>query len=196
MSLFRRAGLAPAIAIVLLVGTAGEATAADNAVVVVNEIDGTYEWKGKLNITRANGDTVDDGNGAASYTSCVGCDAAAAAIQVVLVTGDGGTGTPTNIAIAQTYGCQSCVAFADARQFIVYTHRPVHFTDAGNAEIDAIRSDLASVLASAELDSLEDAQALEARIDPLEARLRTVLRDHLVLVGGGRIAARRSLQVA
>jgi hypothetical protein len=172
------------------VGTAE--AAADNAVVAINRTDGTYLPREALKIERVSGDTIDEGNGAAAVTSCHGCEAAAVAVQVLVGTGTATTVTPTNIAIAETQQCDGCVAYAGAFQFILTPHSTFHFTDAGNAEIDAIRADLQAIVNGADLQTFDDVAALDAQVQALVGtggRLETVLRNEMRLNGGGSVSA-------
>ena len=112
-----------------------QSTGSDNGAVAVNTRDNSFVFQFAFKVTRAGGDVVDAANGAAAVASCSYCETVAVAIQVVLVTGDPSTFTPTNVALAYNQGCNECTTLADAFQFVFGTGGlPAHLTAAGNRQ--------------------------------------------------------------
>src|SRR2546421_7615949 len=93
----------------------------DNTAIAINTKDGSSIFKLAFSIKRVAGDVVDSTNAAVAFASCNDCSTVAVAIEVVLVTGDPSTVTPTNLALAMNVDCQSCITVADAYQFVIGT---------------------------------------------------------------------------
>jgi putative peptide zinc metalloprotease protein len=160
------------------VGAPGAAVAGDNAAIAVNTKDGTTVFKVAFAIRHVMGDVVDQTNGAVAYASCTDCAAVAIAFEIVLVEGTPSTVTPTNVAIAFNENCQTCVAIAEAYQFVLGTGGLVHFDHEGNRILSEIRRELHSL-------RKEDLtiEQLQARLDAIAAEIADVLDNHLVPVG-------------
>jgi putative peptide zinc metalloprotease protein len=160
------------------VGAPGAAAAGDNAAIAVNTKDGTTVFKVAFAIRHVMSDVVDQTNGAVAYASCSDCAAVAIAFEIVLVEGTPSTVTPTNVAIAFNENCQTCVAIAEAYQFVLGTGGLVHFDHEGNRILSEIRRELHSL-------RKEDLtiEQLQARLDAIAARIGDVLDNHLVPVG-------------
>jgi putative peptide zinc metalloprotease protein len=152
------------------------AQAGDNAAIAINTKDGSSVFKLAFAIRRVAGDVVDETNGAVAYASCTSCQTTAIAIEIVLITGDPSTVTPTNVAIAVNEMCNLCDTFASAYQFVVSTGGPVRFTSEGIRELHAIRKELQ------DLKGLSN-EEIRARLPALINRLKIVLRTQLVPVG-------------
>ena len=159
-------------------GVPGAARAQDNAAIAINVRDGTSVFRLAFSIKRVAGDVVDSTNAAVAFSSCTDCSSTAIAIEVVLVTGDASTITPTNLALAYNFECQSCISIAEAYQFVFSTGGQVHFTAEGNRELAQIRRDL-EALRKQDLTPDE----LQARLKDIVGRLVTVLRTELVTAG-------------
>jgi hypothetical protein len=169
---------------------------ADNIAVAVNTKDDTYRWRQAFKIVRVNGDVVDQANAAAATASCERCRTVAVAVQVVLITGDPHTVTPLNIALAINENCNLCATYAGAFQWVITTNGPVHFTEAGSAEIDDIREDLAALIAGATFGPTEpgddpldttEIEAFDLEVEAIVHRLDAVLANEVVRSGGGNI---------
>jgi hypothetical protein len=156
-------------------GVPGAARAQDNAAIAINVRDGTSVFRLAFSIKRVAGDVVDSTNAAVAFSNCTDCRATAIAIEVVLITGDASTVTPTNLALAYNFECQSCISIADAYQFVFSTGGQVHFTAEGNRELAQIRRDL-EALRRQDLTPDE----LQARLEEIVGRLITVLRTQIV----------------
>ena len=158
-------------------GAPSAAYAGDNAAIAVNTKDGTTVFKVAFAIRHVMGDVVDQTNGAVAYGSCTDCAAVAVAFEIVLVEGDPSTVTPTNVAIAFNENCDTCVAVAEAYQFVLGTGGIVHFDNEGNRILSEIRRELHS-LRKEDL-TIEE---LQAKLDDIAARIADVLQNHLVPV--------------
>ena len=161
-------------------GAAGPSAsyAGDNVAIAVNTKDGTTVFKVAFAIRHVMSDVVDDANAAVAYNACTECASVAIAFEIVLVASDPSVVTPTNIAIAFNESCQTCVAIAEAYQFVLGTGGIVHFDAEGNRILSEIRRELHS-LRKEDL-TLEQ---LQARLDAIAARMADVLANHLVPVG-------------
>jgi len=171
--------LAALFAFGLATGAPTAASAGDNAAIAVNTKDGTTVFKVAFAIRHVMGDVVDQTNGAVAYASCTDCAAVAIAFEIVLVEGDPSTVTPTNVAIAFNENCDTCVAVAEAYQFVLGTGGLVHFDNEGNKILANIRKELRSLKKQ---DLTLD--QLQAELDSIAARIADVLANHLVPVPG------------
>jgi putative peptide zinc metalloprotease protein len=173
--------LAALFALGLTAGAPSAASAGDNAAISVNTKDGTTVFKVAFAIRHVMGDVVDQTNGAVAYASCTDCAAVAIAFEIVLVEGDPSTVTPTNVAIAFNENCETCVAVAEAYQFVLGTGGLVHFDSDGNKILADIRKELHSL----KKEDLTLGQ-LQAELDSIYARMADVLANHLVAVPGNK----------
>ena len=171
--------LAALLGLGLTTGAPTAASAGDNAAIAVNTKDGTTVFKVAFAIRHVMGDVVDQTNGAVAYASCTDCAAVAIAFEIVLVEGDPSTVTPTNVAIAINDNCDTCVAVAEAYQFVLGTGGLVHFDPEGNKILADIRKELHSLKKQ---DLTLD--QLQAELDSISARIADVLANHLVPVPG------------
>jgi len=136
---------------VVLVGAAGGALASpavaqstgnDSSAVAVNNNDGSTVFKLAFKVSRAGGSVVDPTNAAVAVSSCSYCETVAVSLQVVLVTGDPSTFTPTNVALAYNQDCYECATLADAFQFVFGTGgAPVHLSAEGNRQLAVVRQE-------------------------------------------------------
>jgi putative peptide zinc metalloprotease protein len=162
----------------LSAATPASGRAGDNAAIAVNTKDGTTVFKVAFAIRQVMSDVVDQTNGAVAYASCTDCAAVAIAFEIVLVESNPDVVTPTNIAIAFNENCSTCVAVAEAYQFVLGTGGIVHFDSEGNRILSEIRRELHSL-------RKEDLtiEQLQSRLDDMAARIADVLANHLVPVG-------------
>ena len=177
----KRRLILPVVAVLVATGFAGVPGAArsqDNAAIAINVRDGTSVFRLAFSIKRVAGDVVDSTNAAVAFSSCTECTSTAIAIEVVLITGDASTVTPTNLALAYNFECQSCISIANAYQFVFSTGGQVHFTAEGNQELARIRHDL-EALRQQDLTPAE----LQARLKDIVGRLVNVLRTQIVPAG-------------
>jgi putative peptide zinc metalloprotease protein len=151
---------------------------ADNAAISVNTKDGTTVFKVAFAIRHVMSDVVDETNAAVAYNSCTDCASVAIAFEIVLIESDASVISPTNIAIAFNENCTTCVAVAEAYQFVLGTGGIVHFDAEGNRILAELRSRL-HALRKEDL-TIEQLQAI---LDDMSARIADVLANHLVSVG-------------
>jgi hypothetical protein len=189
MKRIRRITVLPVIALVLAAGAPSAMAAADNAAVAINHTDDAYVWRQAFKITRSNGDEVFESNGAAAVSGCERCRTAAVAFQVLLATGSASTVAPDNLAFAFNDGCSSCATYAGAFQLVVTTHTQIHFTEAGNEQIDSIRAELQSLIASASFGpSIDEIDGFNSEVRSLFERLVSAVDAEMVRAGGGQVS--------
>ena len=193
----------PFVAFVLIAGAAAPAGALDNVAIAINTKDDFYKWRYSFQVTRVDDDVVDDSNFAYAESSCEGCETAAVAVQIVLITGDPSTASPGNFAFSINTLCTRCRTYAGAWQYAVTTNQPVHFTDAGSATIDAVRQRVRELVEAADFGPTDDVLADQAKMDALNAaidaevaKLEAVLRNEIVRVGGGRLETLETADLA
>ncbi|HET9848276.1 MAG TPA: hypothetical protein VFR68_06950 [Candidatus Dormibacteraeota bacterium] len=114
----------------------------DNAAAAVNTTDGKTVYRIAINVTRNNTRVVTNTNIALAYSTCTGCNTVAVAFQMVLETANPTVVAPTNLAIAENFGCTDCTTVAEATQVAVMTDGQVHFRAAGYQMLASIRRDL------------------------------------------------------
>jgi len=135
-------------ALVLLVGTAG-AAGGNNIVVVENSTNGQTLVQASTQVIPAPMDVVTSGNVAVAInTACVGCHSTAVAVQILIVVASPSFFGPQNGAGAANGGCDSCGAYAYARQHYIQTNVPPVLGGAARAQIDQLRTDIAAASAS------------------------------------------------
>jgi putative peptide zinc metalloprotease protein len=155
---------------------------ADNAAIAVNTKDGTTVFKVAFAIRHVMSDVVTETNAAVAYNSCADCASVAIAFEIVLVESDASVISPTNIAIAFNENCSTCVAVAEAYQFVLGNGGgAVHFDAEGNRILAELRRRLHS-LRKEDL-TIEQLQAI---LDDMSAQIADVLSNHLVSAGPSR----------
>jgi putative peptide zinc metalloprotease protein len=153
---------------------------ADNVAIAVNTKDGATVFKVAFAIRHVMKDVVDETNAAVAYNSCTDCASVAIAFELVLIDGSPRVVEPQNIAIAFNENCDTCVAVAEAYQFVLGGGTgPLHFDSDGNRILAEIRKELHSL-------RKEDLtiEQLQARLDAIAARIQDVLTHHLVAAPG------------
>ena len=192
----RTAALVAALACALPFGSAQAAHSGDNAATAIIEQDDGRAFDFAWDISRQRGDDpVLNRNSATARARCARCRARAIAFQIVLVAGSPKTVVPVNTAEAVNVECTACESVAEARQFVRVVPKPVRFTGRGRAILADVRDDLEALEASdPPIDQLHTA------VETQEARVRTVLREELVLKSDpdkdARVLERRTLQAA
>jgi putative peptide zinc metalloprotease protein len=152
--------------------------ASDSVVVAVNNRDGAFVYRVRLDIQRVAGSTVDQTNAAVAVASCDTCETVSVAIQALIVFSDPAVVTPENLALAMNVDCTSCQTLASAYQFYVQEGRPVHFTADGNRELAEMRARLQAIR-HAGLTIWE----IQAEVDRLARELLTVLQTEVAPAG-------------
>jgi putative peptide zinc metalloprotease protein len=155
---------------------------ADNAAIAVNTKDGTTVFKVAFAIRHVMSDIVTETNAAVAYNSCSDCSSVAIAFEIVLIESDASVISPTNIAIAFNENCSTCVAVAEAYQFVLGNGGgAVHFDAEGNRILAELRRRLHSL----RKEDLTIDQ-LQAVLDDMSAQIADVLSNHLVSAGPAR----------
>jgi putative peptide zinc metalloprotease protein len=155
---------------------------ADNAAIAVNTKDGTTVFKVAFAIRHVMSDVVTETNAAVAYNSCTDCASVAIAFEIVLIQSDASVISPTNIAIAFNENCSTCVAVAEAYQFVLGSGGgAVRFDAEGNRILAELRRRLHSL----RKEDLTIDQ-LQAILDDMSAQIADVLANHLVSVGPAR----------
>jgi hypothetical protein len=148
-----------------------------NAAVAINTKNNSFLFQLAFSLVRIATDVVNPTNAAIAISSCTACTTVAIAIQIVLVTAPHPTVvTPGNVAVAVNYACTLCTTSAYAYQFLVMAGGPVHLTERGREELEAIREQLAALGSNPNLSPA----ARDAAIALLMQRLANVLATQLV----------------
>ena len=135
-------------ALVLLVGPAA-AGGGNNVVVVQNSTDGSTQVQASTQVIPVPMDAVTSSNVAiAINANCVGCHSSAVAVQVLIVVGSPSYFAPGNGAGAANGGCDSCGAYAYARQHWIQTDQRPVLGGAARQRIDQLRQDIAAASAA------------------------------------------------
>ncbi len=150
-----------------------------NCAIAINTQDNSSLFQFAFAVRHVLGDTVDEENGAAAYSSCESCQTTAIAIEIVL---DESTTTtnmsPQNVAVSVNDNCTLCDTFATAYQFVISTGGPVEFTKQGQHELHDIREEIKSW----GVHHLSNEQ-IKALLPGVIDRLQQVLATQLVPVG-------------
>ena len=156
---------------------------ANNIVIVSTTGQDMIRARAATQISQVAGPTVGSTNiAAASASDCVGCHSTAVAVQTVFVVGSPQFYTPGNSATAVNAGCNFCVSFAYAWQYLLQVSGPVHLTPVGIAEISDLRQQIADASATI-VSNLADATALCLRLNDLTSQLKSVVDGELVASG-------------
>ncbi len=156
---------------VFLAGPAG-GQSQDNTAVAVNTKDGKSVFKLAFKVKKVTGD-VDASNAAVAYSSCTDCRTVAAAIQVVLVSGETTEANPENVAIAINYQCTECETLAAAYEFVFGDGQELEFTKEGKAKLQELKKRFHDLK---HRDDLTLAQ-LSAAIAAIAAEVATVVLE-------------------
>jgi hypothetical protein len=170
----------------LAIGTAGTAAAADesggqdNIVNASNTRSNTSVVRTSFRLVFVSGQPVTAQNVAYAYNSCSNCSATAVALEGVVIEGPNSSIAPQNAAVSVNYQCSTCSAMAYAGQVNVqYLSGPVHFTEAGSEQIEAISRGVRAL----RRPGLSQAY-IKATAEALYAQLNTVLNTQLVSDNG------------
>ena len=127
-------------------------------------------------------DSVTSANVAiAINANCVGCHSSAVAVQILIVRGSPSYFAPGNAAGAANGGCDSCGAYAYARQHWIQTSSNAHLSGAVRQQIAQIRQQISTTAASilpsdaASDPDLSRDHELDARLDALTSQLIQVV---------------------
>src|SRR6266516_4229021 len=172
-----------ALAVAVLPASAG---GGNNVVIVDNTTDGATLASASTQVIPVPMDTVTSGNVAiAVNTDCVGCHSSAVAVQILIVVGSPSYFGPGNAAAAANGGCDSCGAYAYARQhWIQISGRPA-LDGTARERIDELRQEISNVTSSllpsdaAPDPSLTRDHELDAELNALTTELIQVVTSAL-----------------
>jgi hypothetical protein len=172
-----------ALAIAVLPAAAG---GGNNVVIVDNETAGQTLVDTSTQVIPVPADSVTSSNVAIAVNSnCVGCHSTAVAVQILIVRGTPSNFQPGNAAGAANGGCDSCGAYAYARQHWIQTSSNAHLSAAARQQIAVIRQEIATTAASilpsdgATDPGLTRNHELDAELDALTAQLIQVVTSGL-----------------
>jgi hypothetical protein len=151
---------------------------ANNLVRVSTTSDGAARARAHVQLAHAGGPTVASANiAAATAASCTGCHSNAVAVQVVFVTGGPRDFRPANVATAANLNCSACSTFAYAWQYVLQVDGPVHLSTQGERRVRALAHAIDATAASTFPKNLDEALALDARLDALTTQLEEVVQE-------------------
>jgi Fe-S cluster biogenesis protein NfuA len=168
-----------ALAIAVVPASAG---GGNNVVIVENTTNGGTLVDTSTQVIPVPMDTVTSGNVAiAVNANCVGCHSTAVAVQILIVRGTPSYFGPQNAAAAANGGCDSCGAYAYARQHWIQTSSNAHLSGAVRQQIAQLRQEISTAAASilpsdgATDPSLSRSHELDAKLDALSNQLIQVV---------------------
>ena len=169
--------LAALLCLPLWAGPVAGADESDDANVAqaVNEKDGSSVFDVAFEVRRVSSGVVDQTNVAVAYANCEACQTVAIAIQIVLVSGETDTVTPTNVAIALNEECTTCQTLAIAYQFVFGTGDVLEFSDEGRRMLREIRKELKDLSKSG-----LTVDEIRARAEELRLQIQNLLATGLV----------------
>ena len=172
-----------ALVVAVLPASAG---GGNNIVIVQNSTNGSALVDASTQVIPVPMDTVTSGNVAVAInTDCVGCHSTAVAVQILIVRGSPSYFGPQNGAGAANGGCDSCGAYAYARQHWIQTSSNAHLSGAVRQRIAQLRQEIATAAASilpsdaATDPTLSRDHELDARLDALTNELIQVVTSGL-----------------
>jgi hypothetical protein len=160
----------------------------NNVVLATATADGGVMTRSGMQVAPAFSPTVSSSNIAEAIShDCTGCQAAAAALQVIFVTPDTSTFAPANAAAAINSNCNGCHSFAYANQYVVDVPGPVYLSGAARRQIAQIRQQVAATVdsgvASGLIETVPGDQELQSQLDGLAAQLHAVIEENLKRAG-------------
>jgi len=172
-----------ALAIAVMPAAAG---GGNNVVIVDNETAGQTLVDSSTQVIPVPSDSVTSSNVAiAVNANCTGCHSTAVAVQILIVRGTPSNFQPGNAAAAANGGCDSCGAYAYARQHWIQTSSNAHLSGAVRQQIAQIRQEIATTAASilpsdaASDPTLSRDHELDAKLDALTQQLIQVVTSGL-----------------
>lgn len=117
------------------------ADAQENDATAVNKKDGKSVFRLAFQVKQINDSDIDAENSATAFASCEDCRTVAAAIQVVLVTGDPDSLEAENDALAINYQCSECETLAAAYQFVIAGGEELEFSKEGKRRLRELRKE-------------------------------------------------------
>ena len=181
--------LATILALVVAVVPAS-AGGGNNVVIVENTTNGGTLVDASTQVIPVPMDTVTSGNVAIAINAdCVGCHSTAVAVQILIVRGTPSYFAPGNGAAAANGGCDSCGAYAYARQHWIQTSSNAHLSGAVRQRIAQLRQEISTAAASilpsdgATDPDLSRNKELDAKLNALTAELIQVVTSGIEASG-------------
>jgi hypothetical protein len=129
-----------------------------NQVIVHNDVPGSLQVRGHVQLGRVPGPHVAPDNLAAAINTCTShCQTLAVALQVNLVNSDNTVFAPQNVAVAANGGCDGCVAEAVALQYNIGVDDPINVPPRVDQMVAQMKQEMAQV--SATSTTLDQAEA-------------------------------------
>lgn len=135
-----------------------------NVVRVRNRSDGRLRVRGRIQLNRISGPTVEPINLAFAYSTCTDCQTIAVALQLNLISRTATYVAPQNVAIAVNYECSGCRTVARALQY-------TYSVDDPNAEVAEVRDLIREM--ERELRAVRQSRGIT--VDEAEARVNAVV---------------------
>jgi hypothetical protein len=148
----------------------------NNIVNMVNRRDGRLRFKGRVQLNRITGSTVNPVNQAIAYASCTDCQTYAIALQLDVVGREVTTFTPQNVAIAVNYKCTCCHTIARAVQFVRQVDDPRDVPDEVRDQAKRLDRELKSIHAQSNRLSADE---VDQQVDAVVARFQTMAQAKL-----------------
>jgi hypothetical protein len=188
-----------ALAVAAMPASAG---GGNNIVIVDNETAGQTLVDTSTQVIPVPMDAVTSSNIAiAINANCVGCHSTAVAVQILIVRGTPSNFQPGNAAAAANGGCDSCGAYAYARQHWIQTSSTATLSGAARQQIAQIRQEIATTAASIlPSDAVTDPtlardHELDAKLDALTAELIQVVTSGLEASGADATVLQDNVEV-
>jgi hypothetical protein len=115
---------------------------------------------------------------------CVGCHSTAVAVQILIVRGTPSYFAPGNAAGAANGGCDSCGAYAYARQHWIQTSSNAHLSGAVRQQVAQLREEISTTAASI-LPSDAATDPSLSRDHELDAKLNALTNELIQVVTAG-----------
>jgi hypothetical protein len=171
-----------ALAIAVMPASAG---GGNNIVIVDNETAGQTLVDSSTQVIPVPADTVTSSNIAiAINANCVGCHSTAVAVQILIVRGSPSNFSPGNAAAAANGGCDSCGAYAYARQHWIQTSSNAHLSGAARQQIAELRQQISTTAASILPSDAATDPALSRDLE-LDAKLNALANQLIQVVTSG-----------
>ena len=175
------AGIA-ALAVAAMPASAG---GGNNVVIVENTTNGGTLVDASTQVIPVPTDTVTSGNVAIAINAdCVGCHSSAVAVQILIVRGTPSYFGPQNAAAAANGGCDSCGAYAYARQHWIQTSSNAHLSGAVRQRISELRQEISTTAASIVPSDAATDPSLSRNLE-LDAKLNALSNELIQVVTAG-----------
>jgi hypothetical protein len=131
-----------------------------NMVNARNQVDGRLLVRGRIQLNRINGSTVQPVNYASAYSSCVDCTTLSVALQIDVYQQDADTVMPQNAGVAFNEQCTRCRTVALALQYAIPADDPKTAVDDDAEELaKQMESEMRAIQADSGKMSLDDAES-------------------------------------